>query len=121
MSIKIAKIRIKNILEKKIAALEALNRYYASLAINYFLQEQKPGINRQGRWWFNRTAQAATRMFAEAFKKSQEIGWFIAHGVDYGIYLTLANDRQNDALTPIIKRFAGRYINDVKKIFGDLI
>ena len=82
------------------------------------MQEQKPGINRQGRWWYNQTAQAATRMFARAFRDGKDYGWFIAHGVDYGVYLTLANDRQNDALTPIINRFAGRYLNDVKKLFG---
>lgn len=104
---------------KRVAQLEALNRYYATLAINYFLQEQKPGIDKPGKWWHNQTSQAAVRMFANAFKDGRDYGWFIAHGVDYGVYLTLCNDRRHDALTPIIKRFAGRYFNDVKKLFGD--
>jgi len=57
-------------------------------------------------------------MFARAFNEGKDYGWFIAHGVDYGVYLTLANDRRNDALTFIIRKFAGRYFNDVKKVFG---
>jgi hypothetical protein len=114
-----AKANIKKILlEKRVAALEALNRYYAALAINYFSAEQRTGIDTSGRWWDNKTTQAAARIFTGSIKDGNSLGWFIAHGIDYGVYLTLANDRRNDALTPIIRRFAGRYFNDVKKIFG---
>lgn len=98
--------------------MEALDRYYASLAINYFLQVQRPGIDTDGKFWHNNTGQAAVRMFANAFNDGKSYGWFIAHGVDYGVYLTLANDRRNDALTPIIRKFASRYFNDAKKLFG---
>lgn len=110
---------IKTILkERRVAQLEALNRYYATLVINYFFQVQKPGIDKPGKFWYNRTAQAATRMFSRAFREGNEIGWFLSHGVDYGVPLTLANDRKHDALTPIVKRFLGRYLNDAKRIFG---
>jgi hypothetical protein len=101
---------------KKIAQLDALNRYYAALAIKYFISVQKTGIGNPGKYWVNQTEQAAARMFADAFREGKTIGWFIAHGVDYGIYLTLCNDRKHDALTSIIKRFAGRYFSDVKKV-----
>lgn len=47
------------------------------------------------------------------------MGWFAAHGVDYGLYLELANDKRNAALLPTIKRFAGRYLGDVKRIYGE--
>ena len=100
------------------AALEAINREYADIAINYFWREQKTGTNKPGRWWYNRTEQAAARMFTDTVRNKNETGWRIVHGVDWGIYLTLANNRQNDALTPIINRFAGRYLNDVKRLFG---
>jgi hypothetical protein len=109
---------IKSIYTRRLAQLEALNRYYAALAINYFISVQKTGIGNPGKWWHNQTEQAAARMFTNAFKDGTDIGWYIAHGVDYGVWLTLANDRRHDALTPIIKRYAGRYFNDAKKLFG---
>jgi len=105
------------LLVKRRAQLEALDQFYAVLGLNYFRSEQPPSINRQGRWWFNRTGQAALRVFTDTIRERDVMGWFIAHGVFYGIYLTLANDRQNDALLPVIKRFVGRYLKDVQKLF----
>jgi len=111
--------KIKQIyLQRRLAALEALNRGYADIAINYFWSEQKTGINTPGRWWYNRTEQAAARMFGDTVRNKNEMGWRIVHGIDYGVWLTLANDRKHDALTAIINRFAGRYLNDVKRLFG---
>jgi len=98
--------------------LEALNRYYATLVLNYFLSVQPPIINARGKYWFNWTAQAAARMFADIFEEGKDMGFFLAHGVDYGVYLTLCNDRRHDALWPIVRKFSGRYLNDVNKIFG---
>jgi len=106
------------LMERNAATLDALNREYAGHAIKYFIVFQKTGQNTQGRWWFNETEQAAARMFAKAFIEGKSYGWFISHGVKYGVYLTLCNDRKHDALTPIIRRFAWRYFKDVKKIFG---
>jgi hypothetical protein len=98
--------------------LEAVNRYYATLAINYFISMQKTGIGNKGKYWVNQTEQAAARMFARSFNEGKNYGWFIAHGVDYGVYLTVCNDRKNDALTPVIKKYAGKYFIDLKKLFG---
>lgn len=98
------------------AQIEALNRYYATLVLNYFQSVQKTGIGNPGKYWINQTEQAAARMFSSAFREGYELGFFMAHGVDYGLWLTLANDRRHDALTPIIHRYAGRYLNDVRKL-----
>jgi hypothetical protein len=78
---------------------------------------QKTGIDTPGKYWNNITEQAAARVFTNAFIGNYEYGWFIAHGIDYGVYLTLANNRRHDALWPIVKRYAGRYFADVKKLF----
>lgn len=111
--------KIKHILMvKRVAQVEALDRYYAVLVINYFISVQKTGIGNPGKYWHNQTEQAAARMFAKSFKEGNDMGFFLSHGVDYGLWLTLANDRRHDALTPIIKKFAGRYLSDVKKLFG---
>ena len=106
------------LLVRPVAILEALNREYAVIAINYFLSVQPPGIDTSGKFWDNKTAQAATSMFSNAFREGKDYGWFISHGVKYGLYLELANDRKHQALWPIVKRFAGRYFSDVNKIFG---
>lgn len=48
------------------------------------------------------------------------IRWFLAHGVRYGVYVELANDRRYEAIRPIIQRFAGRFIAEVKALYGDV-
>lgn len=104
---------------KQRAKLTALNLYYASLVINYFRQVQPSGVDTKGKFWRNQSGQAAVRMFSGHVETKYDLGWFISHGVDYGIWLTLANDRKHDALWPIIKRYAGRYLRDVEKLFSD--
>lgn len=113
------KNNIRNIvLIKKRAQFEALNQGYAGIALEYLRSVQPPSINRKGLFWFNRTGQAALRLFTGTIREQDTMGWFAAHGVNYGPYLELANDKQNAALYPTIKRFAGRYLKDVKRIYG---
>ena len=120
MSVASVKATIKNIfLQKRIAQIEAIDRFYASLAINYFRQVQPPNIGRKGLFWHNQTAQAAIRVFANAFRENFDFGWLISHGVEYGIYLEKANDGAHAALWPIVKRFAGRYYKDIQKLYED--
>lgn len=112
-------INIDKIINRRIASLEALNRYYAALVLQYFRSVQPPSIGQKGEFWENQTGQAALRVFSTAFREGYDMGFLIAHGVDYGVYLEYANNRQNAALWPIIKRFAGRYFQDVKRIWSD--
>ena len=64
MGVQIVKAKISNILlKKRVAQIEAIDRYYASLAIGYFRKEQPPNIGRRGRFWNNQTGQAALRVF----------------------------------------------------------
>lgn len=108
----------QELLVRRVATLEALNRYYAVEVINYFLSKQPPKINTPGDYWHNRLAVAATKVFARAFNEGKDFGWFIAHGVDYGVFLELANNRKHAALWPVVQKFARQYLEDVKKIFG---
>lgn len=97
------------------AALYALSLNYAAMALQYFMREQE-----RNRFWDNQTFQAKDRVFANAFEQGDTVvGWFIAHGVDYGVYLELANDGVHAALRPVIQRFAGRFFRDVRRIYGD--
>jgi len=114
MSVEQVKQNIFNIYERRKAALYALSLQYAGLAINYFRQQQSNNA-----YWNNQTNLAKDLMFTDAFIENDIIGWFMAHGVEYGPYLELANDGQNQAIRPIIQRFAGRFIRNAKELFVD--
>ena len=69
------------------------------------------------KYWKNRTHDAEKRMFSEAFIDRNEIGWFLAHGVSYGVYLELANNRQNEAIRPIVNELAPQFFKEVKALW----
>lgn len=92
--------------------LFALSLSYAGKAINLFRQRQSGD-----QYWSNQTRQALDRMFSNAFIDGDSIGWFLSHGVEYGVYLELANDRQNEAIRPIIQELAPQFFKDVKELF----
>ena len=118
------KANIKGIYARRVSAVYALSLHYAAMAIEYFLSQQPASPNSRGAYWNNRTAQAAARMFARGFREDLNeeeaiVGWFMAHGVHYGTYLELANNRAHESIRPIVQRYAGRFFEDVKKIYGE--
>ena len=117
MNVTQVKQNIKGIYERRKAAIYALALDYAALAINYFQLVQPPVPGSNGLFWTNRTGQAAARMFTNAEMTANAISWFMAHGVQYGVYLELANDRRYAAINPIIQRYASRFIQDVYKLY----
>ena len=56
-------------------------------------------------------------MFARAFKDQEEIGWFLSHGQDYGVYLELANDRKSEAIRPIIIELLPKFLREINKLY----
>jgi hypothetical protein len=56
-------------------------------------------------------------VFSNAFKDDNIIGWYIAHGVEYGVYLELANDGAHQALRPIVEEFMSPFFKDVKSLY----
>lgn len=103
---------IINIYDRRKAGIYAFSLEYAAIALRYFRQVQSGGG-----FWENQTTEALNRMFSDAFMNKNEVGWFMAHGVDYGVYLELANDRRNESIRPTIQRFAGRFFNAVKGLY----
>lgn len=97
-------------LDKRVK-LFALSLSYAGQAINKFRSFQDGNV-----FWDNQTDQAKDRMFSNAFIENESVGWFLSHGVTYGIYLELANDRQNEAIKPIIEILAPQFFRDARKI-----
>lgn len=118
MNVAFVKNNIKNIFKSRKESLYALSLYYAALAINYFRSVQPPKPDSQGLFWHNRTGQAAARMFTEAFQKSNYVGWLMAHGVQYGTYLELCNDRRDAAINPVMGIYTQYYLFDANNLYG---
>jgi len=87
------------------------------MALLNFQMQQRISPHSFGNFWDNQTAQAAAGVFSNAFKDERSVGWFLAHGVFYGVYLELANDRKHEALRPIVQQYAGKFLEDIKKIY----
>lgn len=113
------KKNIGNIFERKIAALFALCQDEALRTIQEFRNEQSGEA-----FWKNRTFQAMDRMFTESFKEPEAIGFIMAHGVQYGVYLELANNRKHQAIRPMIMSRLSAFTGDsgfraaIEKIMG---
>ena len=91
---------IKLIYDRRRGALYALCLKYAGAAINKFRADQ-----RGGRFWNNQSGAARDLMFSNAFVEGDVIGWFMAHAVEYGPYLELANNGKYQAIRPIMNEF----------------
>jgi len=109
--IPIVKANISSLFEKKKVKIYATSLDYAARAINRFRAQQGSGV-----YWNNQTNDANKLMFSRAFIEGDTIGWFLSHGVSYGIYLELANDRMNEAIKPLIEVFAQPFFDAVRKL-----
>jgi hypothetical protein len=56
--------------------------------------------------WINRTGHARQGLKGGMRKEGQDIFAYIAHSVDYGIYLELCKDGRYEILTPTRDKFA---------------
>jgi hypothetical protein len=97
----------KIFLQRK-AKLYALALDYAGRAITMARADKK---------WTDRTSQAVDRMFAKAFTTDDDVGFFLSHGVFYGVYLELANDRAYEIIRPVISELGPKFIADAKEIY----
>ena len=104
---------IRAIYDRRLVALYALNEFFAAKALKIFKEDQK--ISQI--YWENQTFQAVDSVFSGVIKDNDFIGFFLAHWKDYGVYLELANNRQNEALKPIIDLLYKDYIKAVKEIY----
>lgn len=107
---------IKEIYARRKAAVFAICLETSARALQWFRNWQ-----RKNEFWNNQTKQALNRVFTRAYISETDIenyvAWFIAHGVDYGIYLELANDRQNESLRKTISVFIDQFLRDVKSLY----
>lgn len=104
--------RLRWIFDERIKATRALCKYYAAKAKQTFRERQKANA-----FWTNRTSTAYSTVFGGTFEEMDAIGWFIAHAVEYGIYLELANDRKHESLLPIVNELEPEFMRDLKGIW----
>lgn len=98
---------------RKMAATRALADNFAQAAVNDFFDRQLGD-----EFWENRTGQALSRVFAFGFKRQGGVGFRMAHGVDYGVYLELANDRRHEAIRPVTFEWGKRFLENARKLLA---
>lgn len=103
---------IFTIQEKKRLAIIALCKQYATLVIQDF-----QNIQANDHFWNNQSGFAKDLMFAEEFEEKNVIGFFMAHAVDYGPSLELANDGKHAALRPMIEKFLPKFKKDLEQLW----
>lgn len=110
--------KLLGIMAGREANIKARAHAYLGQMLAEFRSRQPSGQGVAGEFWNNQTSEAANAVFGEVFQTKTEIGFFIAHGVKYGIYLELANDRKNQMLAPLIEEFGVKFIASVQKMMG---
>lgn len=106
--------RIKEIyLRRKLAAVYALAQAFEAKALDDFFKRQ---LNDE--FWDNQTGQALSRVFGFAFRRRDAIGFRIAHGVEYGVYLERANDRKHEAIRPIVFEWGKQFIEAARELLA---
>ncbi len=106
--------KIKEIyLKRKLAGVFALAKAFEAQALEDFFNRQL-----SEEFWQNQTGQALARVFGFAFKRKDAIGFRVAHGVEYGVYLERANDRKHEAIRPIVFEWGKRFIDEARKLLA---
>ncbi len=105
---------VARLYDRKKAAVYAICLRYAAKALNYFRRKQAAE-----KYWENQTNQARDRMFAGGLKEDDVYGWFMAHGVEYGVYLELGNNGRHEAIKPVIDAFKEAFFADIGKLYHD--
>ena len=99
------KQKINSEFERRKRSVYGLCVYYAGVVLRHFRTRQAGNT-----YWENRTNFAKDTVFSKAFKDGEDVlGFLLAHTMEYGIYLETANDRQNEALRPIINEYLPQF------------
>lgn len=108
-----------NIEELKFSLLSIEEK--TELTIQSYMVSKAPTIEakmKKNRPWTDRTGLAKQRLTAKVSKpKKGIIRLTLAHGVDYGIWLELANDKNYAIIAPTLKRESTNIIRGLRRIF----
>jgi hypothetical protein len=72
--------------------------------------------------WTDQTNQAKARLHTSVSQPNPNIVRItLAHGVNYGIWLELANEKKYAILAPTVNKFAPKIVEDLEGIFGKMV
>lgn len=100
------------IYKRKVFASISLCKYYSAKSQEIFRKNQ---IGNE--YWTNRTGTALNEVFGGVIEAQGEAGFFLAHKVEYGIYLELANDRKHESLWPVVRDLDSEFQTQLRKIW----
>ena len=112
--IAVLNLNIESIMGRKVLAAVALCHMYAGLSLQAFRLAQA-----QDAFWNNQTNMAYNTVFSGVVLTEQFVGFYLAHLLEYGVYLEMANNRLHESLRPIVTGLVDQFVEDLKKIFGD--
>lgn len=105
---------LKGWADRKRAATVALAQNWAGTLEGQMKQEQS-----RGRYWVNRTHAALLGLRGEASVGRDAVRIILAHGVDYGVYLELANDGKHAILKPTLTAAAPRIYKTYDRLWKE--
>lgn len=101
----------KKLIEKEVKTIAALNLYGDSVA------KEMEAYAKSNRPWQDRTGKARQTLKGEKKNMGTSVRCEISHGVDYGIYLEMCNERKYAILEPTVKAIGPKAVNGLDKIF----
>jgi hypothetical protein len=88
----------------------------ALLALSDFFAPQIEAWMKENASWTDRTGNARQTLHAESFKALNEIGIVISHGMDYGLWLELANGGRYSILSLALDYWGPRFFEAVRRL-----
>ena len=101
----------------------ALFREKADAALGMYLNTKAVEIQNSMRSdapWTDRTGQARQRLTANSEKTDSGYRVTLSHGVDYGVWLELAHEKNYAILEPTLKRKAPEVIKGANKLISKI-
>ena len=107
---------LKKSIDKMSIKLGAVVLMYSATKASELQAKMK--VNRH---WTDRTGMAKATLNAKVSQPSQDIVRItLAHGVDYGIWLELAHEKNYAIIAPTIREEGPRIINDLNNLMSKL-
>ena len=100
---------------RKTAVLFLCNKY--KLIAENTLKDSQGTAKGKGQFWTNQTSNAIRNVKGFAIDKGDSVSFGIAHRMEYGIYLELANNRKHAALEKTMNVVIPFFMADVKKVY----
>jgi len=115
---------IDNALDRRRAAMQMICAQFAGKALKEFRARQA-----SNEFWTNRTFSARDSVFGDAIRgQGNDVGWFLAHGVEYGPYLEswtwtdelkrLNDGRISSALRVIVNALQPEFFEKVRRLYA---